>query len=200
MTDPYVDLDTGALQNLLGITDPAELAQDEAELSALRLIELRAEPLPGAYDLDHLQDVHWFLFQDVYAWAGRLRTVTLGRRQMFCRPENLESTADGIFTDLARDDHLRGRDVAAFLDGLTTLLARLNLLHPFREGNGRTQRAFLSQLATDAGYLLRWTAMDRDRNIAASRAAHDGDLGPLRAMLAPLVHPLDELPPGGPGS
>ncbi|RZT86578.1 Fic/DOC family protein [Pseudonocardia sediminis] len=140
MTDPYLDLDAGALQNRLGITDSAELAQDEVELSALRLIELRAEPLPGAYDLDHLQDV------------------------------------------------------------LTTLLARLNLLHPFREGNGRTQRAFLAQLATDAGYLLRWTAMDREQNIAASRAAHDGDLQPLRAMLAPLVHPLDELPHGEPDS
>jgi cell filamentation protein len=76
------------------------------------------------------------------------------------------------------------------LDGLVPLLAEVNALHPFREGNGRTQRTFLSQLARDAGFRLRWDGVDRDANIDAARAAADGDLGPMRALLDPAVQPV----------
>ena len=69
------------------------------------------------------------------------------------------------------------------------LLAEINAPHPFREGNGRTQRAFLSQLARDAGFRLDWAAVDRDANIDAARAAADGDLAPMGALLDPVVVP-----------
>jgi cell filamentation protein len=69
----------------------------------------------------------------------------------------------------------------------STLLAEVNALHPFREGNGRAQRSFLSQLARDAGYRLRWEHVDRDANIDTARAAADGDLAPMRALLEPVV-------------
>jgi cell filamentation protein, protein adenylyltransferase len=92
-----------------------------------------------------------------------------------------------VFGRLAAVHHLRGRDRDAFLDGLTALLAEVNALHPFREGNGRTQRAFLGQLARDAGYRLRWEHVDRDANIDAARAAADGDLAPMRALLDRVV-------------
>ena len=76
--DPYLDLRSGVLRNRLGITDAAELARAEAELTSYRLIELRTRPLPGSYDLPHLQAFHRYIFGDVYDWAGELRTVTLG--------------------------------------------------------------------------------------------------------------------------
>ena len=107
----------------------------------------------------------------------------------FCLPHLITSTAAEIFDRLATADHLRGRDRAGFLDGLTPLLADVNALHAFREGNGRTQRAFVSQLARDAGFRLRWDGVDRDANIDAARAAADGDLGPMRALLEPVVQP-----------
>jgi hypothetical protein len=69
-------------------------------------------------------------------------------------------------------------------------LADVNALHPFREGNGRAQRAFFSQLAHDAGHHIAWVRMDPDRNTAASAAAHHGDPAPLRGML----NQLTELP------
>ena len=70
---------------------------------------------------------------------------------LFSLPEHLEADAHELFGWLARDDHLRGRDRAAFVDGLTELYADLNALHPFRDGNGRTQRAFLGQLGRGRG-------------------------------------------------
>jgi cell filamentation protein len=197
--DPYLDLQSGVLRNRLGITDAAELARAEAELTSYRLIELRADPLPGGYDLPHLQAFHRHIFGDVYDWAGELRTVSLGKGgALFCFPQHLVPTAGEVFARLARDHHLRGRDHAGFVDGLTALLAEVNALHPFREGNGRTQRAFLAQLARDAGYRIRWADMDPGTNFAASAAARDGDTTPLRGMLERLVAPLAAPPPRTP--
>lgn len=197
--DPYLDLQSGVLRNRLGITDAGELARAEAELTSYRLIELRASPLPGRYDLPHLQAFHRHIFGDVYDWAGELRTVTLGKGDaLFCLPQHLVATADDVFTRLARDRHLRGRDRTAFVDGLAALLAEVNTLHPFREGNGRTQRAFLAQLARDAGYRIRWAELDPEANTAASAAARAGDISLLRAMLERLVVPATAPPPRPP--
>ena len=105
--DPYLDLRSGVLRNRLGITDAAELARAEAELTSYRLIELHARPLPGDYDLPHLQAFHRYIFGDVYDWAGELRTVTLGKGgALFCHPRDIVATADELFTRLARDNHL----------------------------------------------------------------------------------------------
>ena len=187
--DPYLDLGSGVLRNLLGITDPDELRRAEATLSASRIYDLHRTPLPGAYDLAHLQAFHRHIFGDVYDWAGELRTVAIGRGTAFCRPEHIAGDAGELFGWLARTGHLRGLPRDGIVDGLTELLSDLNALHPFREGNGRAQRAFVAQLARTAGHPLRWAGMDAAENVAASRAAHDGDIGPLRALLDKLIAP-----------
>jgi cell filamentation protein, protein adenylyltransferase len=74
-----------------------------------------------------------------------------------------------------------------FLDRLTFYLGEVNAVHPFREGNGRAQRAFFEQLARDAGFTLDWQHLDADRNIEASAAIMRGDAEPMRKMLDPLV-------------
>jgi cell filamentation protein len=185
--DPYLDLEHGVLRNLLGITDAAQLARAEADLTALRIAQLQDEDLPGGYDLDHLQEFHEHLFGDLYDWAGELRTVAIGRGAAFCRPEQLRPSGLRIFARLAQDRYLRDRDRAGFVEGLTVLFAELNALHPFREGNGRTLRAFLAQLSRAAGHPVRWAGADAEENVAVSKAAHAGDLAPLRAMLDRLV-------------
>ena len=170
--------------------DPAELAWVETNLSVARIAQLERSPLPGRFDLDHLRAIHRHVFGDVYDWAGELRTVALGRGAAFCPPDELAGTAERVFTGLARLGYLRGRRLAPFVEDLTAFLAALNHLHPFRDGNGRAQRTFLSQLAVAAGYRIHWTAMDPAENIAASRAALvDDDLCPLRALLQRLVVP-----------
>jgi cell filamentation protein len=185
--DPYLDLDSGVLRNLLGITDPDELRRAEAGLTASRIYDLARAPLPGGYDLPHLQAFHRRIFGDIYDWAGELRTVSIGRGALFCLPEHIAGDAEELFAWLARTGHLRHLDREDFVDGLAELLSDLNALHPFRDGNGRAQRAFVAQFAHDAGHPVRWSAMDPEENVTASRAAHEGDDGPLRAMLDKLV-------------
>ena len=192
MTDPYVDPATGVLRNLLGINDPDLLKEIEAGVSAGAINALGVERLPGSYDLEHLRAFHRRIFGRLYPWAGEIRTVAIAKPDMFCLPQFIKPYANDVFLNLALEKHLRGLPREAFVDRLTHYLAEVNAIHPFREGNGRTQRAFFSQLARDAGWAIRWRAMDPDENIAASIAALRGDNGPLRAMLDRLVAPEPE--------
>ena len=109
---------------------------------------------------------------------SRLRTVSIAKGSVFCLPQHLESYAAGVFGRLAAADRLRGLPRDAFITALEGFLADVNALHPFRKGNGRAQRAFFSPLAHDAGHHIAWVRMDPDRNMAASDAAHHGDLAP----------------------
>lgn len=185
--DPYLDPRTGLLRNRLNIVNTDELAAAEAELTGSRLVDLELQPLPGLYDLAHLQSFHRYIFGDIYDWAGEVRTVAIAKGGLFCLPQHMKSYAAEIFDKLSAAGHLRGRPRERFVTGLTELLADVNALHPFREGNGRTQRAFVSQLASDAGYHIDWVRIDPEENIAASAASLHGKLGPLHVMLDGLV-------------
>lgn len=186
MNDPYT-LPNGVLRNNLGITDHQLLAAAEADVTRARLVMLAERPLPGAYDLSHLQTFHATIFGDIYAWAGELRTVNIAKRTPFCPARNLVSYAEEVFGRLASSGHLRNLRRQAFVIQLATLYGDLNVLHPFREGNGRTQRAFLAQLGTHAGYALNWSGMDPQRNEDASVKSFLGDNNLLEQLLDELT-------------
>ena len=134
---------------------------------------------------------HQQIFGTVYPWAGELRTVDIARtaRDVFCRWAFIESYSVEVFAGLAAEKRLMGLARAAFVRRLAHYYGEINAIHPFREGNGRAQRAFLGQLARDAGWRLAWSEMSGDQNDAASAAALQGDTEPLTAMLADLVRP-----------
>lgn len=182
---------TEVLRNRRGLRDADELADFERHATAVRLAELAAVELPGRYDLAHLRAFHGHLFQDVYDWAGELRTVELAKdASPFCRREHIESYSHGVFARLASEQRLQGLDHKAFVERLAHYLGEVNAIHPFREGNGRAQRAFFSQLARETGRHLAWERIDAQRNIDACRAAHRGDERPLRALLSDITDQL----------
>jgi cell filamentation protein len=185
--DPYADPVTGVLRNKLGLSTAAELEAAEREITHAALILLRETPVRPAYDLAHLCEVHRRIFGDIYDWAGQIRTVAIAKGAMFCLPQYIEPAATEIFRLLRSDNFLRGLERGLFIDRLTYYLGEVNAVHPFREGNGRTQRAFFEQLADDAGFTLAWQRLDADRNIAASVAIMRGDPEPMRKMLDELA-------------
>lgn len=187
--DPYLDPSTGVLRNKFGVTDAELLRQIAADISAARLDELAARPLPGLYDLDHLRAFHRAIFGDVFAWAGEIRTIQIFKETGFCPPQHIVSYAAGEFANLAKENYLRGLSISEFVPKLAHYCAEINELHPFREGNGRTQRAFLRQLAAEAGYRLDWTLVDSDENAQAAIAAHVGNLAPLRRLVQAITMP-----------
>jgi cell filamentation protein len=185
--DPYADPATGVLRNKLGLSTSAELEAAEREITQAALILLRDSPVAPAYDLRHLCAIHHRIFGDIYDWAGQLRTIAIAKGSWFCLPQYIESSAADIFRALHGERHLHGLPRDASTERLAYYLGEVNAIHPFREGNGRAQRAFFEQLAGDAGYILAWQHLDADRNVAASAAIMNGDPAPMRKMLDELV-------------
>ncbi len=185
--DPYKDPITGVLYNKLGLGTDAELEAAERDITHAALILLDETPVPASYDLHYLRAIHKRVFGDIYEWAGQLRTVAIAKGATFCLPQYIESSSTVIFRELRAEEFLRGLGRDAFTRRLAYFLGEVNALHPFREGNGRTQRAFFGQLARDAGYTLAWQQLDAARNVAASAATMRGDPEPMREMLDTLV-------------
>ncbi len=188
--DPYLDKDTGVLRNLLGIKHQAALDEAESSLTFLRTSELRELPVQGSFDLPHLQAIHQRIFCDVYDWAGQLRLVEIQKGHTdFARHMVIESAARQLFGQLAKEQHLRGLDADQFSQRAGHYLGEINVLHPFREGNGRAQREFIAQLALEAGHPVDWTGISQTEMVDASIAAYNGDASGLaRLIRRSLVH------------
>jgi cell filamentation protein, protein adenylyltransferase len=184
--DPYSDPVTGVLYNKLGL-GAAALEAAEREITHAALILLDESPVPPSYDLPHLREIHKRIFGDIYEWAGQVRTVAIAKGAVFCLPQYIDSSAAVIFRELHDEICLRGLRRDAFVGRLAHYLGEVNALHPFREGNGRAQRAFFGQLARDAGFMLAWQHLDPVRNVEASAAIMRGDSEPMREMLDALV-------------
>ena len=185
--DPYSDPVTGVLHNKLGLGTAAGLEAAEREITHAALILLDESPVSPSYDLPHLQEIHKRIFGDIYEWAGQIRTVAIAKGAMFCLLQYIDSAAAVIFGELHDEDCLRGLRRDVFVGRLAHYLGEVNALHPFREGNGRTQRALIGQLARDAGFTLAWQHLDPARNVEASAAIMRGDPEPMREMLDALT-------------
>jgi cell filamentation protein len=185
--DPYSDPVTGVLYNKLGLRSASALEAAEREITHAALILLDESSVSPSYDLPHLREIHRRIFGDIYEWAGQIRTVAIAKGAVFCRPEYIESSAAVIFRELHYEECLRGLHRDGFVGRLAHYLGEVNALHPFREGNGRAQRAFFRQLARDAGFTLAWQHLDPVRNVEASAATMRGDPGPMREMLRILL-------------
>lgn len=182
--DPYLDSRTGILRNLLGIEDQAALDKAESSLSFLQAAKLREQPVTGKFDLDHLQQIHRRLFGDVYDWAGEIRQGEIQKGDtMFARHLMIDSAARALFGQLAQENYLRGLDADAFSQRAAYYLGEINVLHPFREGNGRTQREFIGQLARQAGYDIDWTGISQPAMIRASIDAYNGNPDSLARLI-----------------
>jgi cell filamentation protein len=181
--DPYTDPVTGVLHNKLGLRTADELEAAEREITHAALILLRESPVRATWDLAHLCTIHRRIFGDIYEWAGQIRTVAIAKGSLFCLPQYIEPAAADIFATLRAENFLRGLERRLFIERLAYFLGEVNAVHPFREGNGRTQRAFFEHLALDAGFTIGWQHLDAARNVEASAAIMRGDAEPMRKML-----------------
>ena len=183
--DPYTYENSTVLVNKLDLKAQNELDAYEAEISSARA----EEPLPeGSLDFTHYKTVHHHLFQDVYEWAGQIRTVRMSKGgNPFCFPEHIEGQAANLFNDLKTQSYLQGLSADAFADRSAHFLAELNVIHAFREGNGRSQLTFFTLLADYAGHPLNMEKLDPDDMLAAMIASFDGDEETLAGVIKGLL-------------
>jgi cell filamentation protein, protein adenylyltransferase len=194
-SDPYLDPGTGVLRNVPGLKDAGQLAAFETSTTAQRSYELLRRPADGAFDTAHLKAIHQYLFQDVFTWAGQFRTTMLGKAESFGRPPTwftpphlLEHEAGRIFGLLHAAGLLRGLGQVEFAHQAARLLGEINKLHPFREGNGRTQRLSPDALARQAGHQLHYfDVITRERMIQASIRANNGSVGMMTRMFEEIA-------------
>ena len=191
VNDPLINPDTGVFYNHFGIDNAAELEQAEAAAVAIRTYELRQNPLPGKFDLEHLQRIHHHLFQDVYPFAGKLRQLDISKGlTRFANHLHLATSMHKITADLKSDDYLLGLEPAELADKCAHYMSYLNALHPFREGNGRTQREFINHLAANAGYVVAWENAPPAELLNRTIIAHHGPEQPLADLIAQHLKPL----------
>ncbi len=175
--DPYCYSQSDVLQNSFGFRVQNDLSKAEAQITVLRLDQLQRRPVAGKFDLDHLRDIHRHIFRDVYSWAGQLRTVSMSKgASLFCRHEFIASEGKRIFDQLRQENLLRSLARDGFCERLAYYFGEINALHPFREGNGRTQRVMLGDIAKQAGYRIDFQLISRETMLAISREAQAGHL------------------------
>ncbi|MFT8358474.1 Fic/DOC family protein [Bifidobacterium aquikefiri] len=191
--DPYLIPGTNVLRNKVDAHTEQELADAENDLVNARYSKLSSTPLTAEGTVSQLQWIHHYLFQDVYEWAGRIRTIDMskGGGSVF-QPLQLFATGVQYAETTLRDDlMLQGLDRDQFIERLAVNFDNFNTLHPFREGNGRTQRVFWTLIARDAGWGLDWAQISKRENDIASFVAHENvDYSKLEAMFDRIVHPL----------
>lgn len=184
--DAYVYPGTNVLRNLRDIRDSEQLSKVEGIATARRLADFGRNPSPGKFDTHHLQAIHRYIFQDIYSWAGEFRTVNISRAGQFpfAFPEHIVPSLERLFDELRKERHLAGADGARFCNRAAHYLGELNAIHPFREGNGRTQREFIRQLARRNGYAFDWSRITQEQMAEASRPSFQrGDHGGLELAL-----------------
>jgi cell filamentation protein len=182
--DHYVEEASGLLKNKLGITDEALLEQVEADYAAARSFELSQTPITGVLSPASLQYIHRSLFGDVYEWAGQFRNVDISKgASRFANWGHIESSLLHLFEKLQAENALEHLPPQLFSERAAYYMGELNAIHPFREGNGRTQRELLSQLAYRDGYSIAWHRVEPETILKATIQSFHGQLEPLKILI-----------------
>lgn len=180
IVDPYLISGTGVLKNRLGLTNSSALEIAEARIASLRTMQ--TFPV-GKFDRKHLLAHHAQLFSAIYVWAGKIRTVQISKGPYrFESPDRIARELDRIFVCLSAENALVGLTRTSFCERAAEYYSDINVVHPFREGNGRTQRRFFEQLALNAGFSLAWKNVPPHAMIEASIRGWERELLPMRRL------------------
>ena len=150
-----------ALENKLGITNSAELAREEERISKKKAVELFESGfldklVPGRFA--SLQAIHKALFEDIYDFAGKLRTVNLAKGNFSFAPLMYLEAALGNIDKMPQST----------FDEIIEKYVEMNIAHPFREGNGRSTRLWLDQmLKAGIGQVVDWSKVDKEDYLLA---------------------------------
>ena len=186
--DYYCYPGSNVLKNKLGITNAELFEQAERKITYLRTMEAMKDQIPGGFDYNHLKKIHLFLFGDIFEWAGKPRTVNISKGTQFCRVEYIDEQIERVFAELSGEKYFKellSREQV--VKRLAYYLGEINAVHPFREGNGRTQRIFIYYLAHTLGYELDFSKVNSKDMILASAKAFNTDYSMMEEILGKII-------------
>lgn len=172
---------SSVLRNKLNVKD-----QDKLDIvERLHVTRRIAQGIPaGQFDLNHLKSIHHHLFQDIYDWAGEIRQVDMNKGGQWFHPhDRIEMGMADIHKRLCAQECLKGLSRIEYAKQAGVILGDINALHPFREGNGRTQLLYLKQLTNEAGHNIDLTKLTREPWIEASIKSHAGDYSLMQEQI-----------------
>lgn len=179
---------TTVLVNKFDIRDEKKLNEVESVLASTRYAEWLNAPKADSFDFEHYKAIHHFLFSDLYDWAGEIRTVNISKKgTKFTFAENIETQATLIFKRLKNCNYFKGLARDEFIDEIVDFYCVTNDLHPFREGNGRTQRVFLTQLIRNASYDINFADMDTELLMIATIKSAQGVTDMLKQLFSESI-------------
>jgi fido (protein-threonine AMPylation protein) len=179
---------TGVFRNRLGIADSAALLKATTDSTVLRLAELHASPIRGGFDSVHLQAIHHHLYQDLYDWAGELRSIDANN----VSASQVEKSLNNVLDRLARENHLKGLSTEEWARSASAYLYDLGTIQPFLAGNNITLQEFAVELARKNNLTLQWDAtpsIASDSMALLSQAEQSANLRRL-IMLAMDTDPI----------
>ena len=181
------------LKNKLNIKNQTELENAERAITSLKASQASLERIEGGFDFEHLKKIHKFLFGEIYDWAGSVRTVNISKGSRFCSAEYIEPQINELFEKLKQEDYLRScKSKKELGKRLAYYLGEINGIHPFREGNGRTQRMFIEHLAYNAGYSLDFMKISSEDMLEASVRAFVYDYGLMEKIITNALEKIKE--------
>lgn len=158
MRDPYLYEESNVLKNKLNIKTQEELDDAEADYVVYRLKDLAMNPMSGEYNTEHFLNMHYYIFQDLYEWAGEPRIISIykeedilgGMSVEYSDPFDITKDIHFILADM-RQKPWKEMDRKQASTEFCESLAKLWKVHPFREGNTRTTITFCCQYADEIG-------------------------------------------------
>ena len=166
---------TTCLINKFGVKDDKQLSLIEGQITFAKGSELERNPIKGDFDFEHYKAIHKYLFDDIYDWAGKIRTVNISKKGTnFAKVNEIEKLANACFKRLKDENYFKGQEFHEYISNIVDFYCVTNMIHPFREGNGRTQRIFISQLIRLAGYDIDFSKIDTNNLMSATIHAAGG--------------------------
>ena len=179
--DPYCYKGTTTLINRFGIKEEGILNEAEREITTVALNSITFSLPP--YDLEYYKKIHFTLFSSLYEWAGEIRTIDISKQDTrFCTYTRIEDEADKIFNSLKNKKFYTNETFESFVSNLAELYADLNVVHPFRDGNGRAQRIFFEHIALNCEYVVDWSVATTDEWMLANIHGVSCNFDPLQKI------------------
>jgi fic protein family len=167
----YTYKNSSVLENKLNITTEEKLKEYETKMVALKLASIDKADFKRTYDEEHLKAIHKYLFEDVYDFAGQYRLENITKDNfIFSQYQYIDENIKEVFKK-TNIQSLEDLPFEELIIKLSDFMTDLNVLHPFREGNGRATREFIREFLDKLGFEINWFEIDYNDILRASMLA-----------------------------